>query len=427
VVHFFVADVSQTQAPVGCRSGGLVATNPPYGERIGQREDLDALYRTIGNTLERRFAGWRAAVLTADPELSFSTGMRAVKTNTIYNGALKCVLAQFEPGREKRLSPRRDESPGGSEGARMFANRLRKNARSRRRWASRNDLTCYRVYDADMPEYAAAIDFYEGMWVHLQEYAPPPEIEPETAQRRLEEMIAVVPEVLDVDPADVYVKQRKRQRGSAQYEKIAERGEFRQVHEGGNTFLINLTDYLDTGIFLDHRPTRRLLRTLAKGQDFLNLFCYTATATVYAAQGGARSTVSVDSSRTYLEWAEKNLGLNGYPSDRHRLVRDDCMAFLAKHTRRYGLIFVDPPTFSNTKSSRQDFVLQRDHGELIRHTAALLTQGGILIFSTNFQRFSLDESAMTGLQVTEITAATVPEDFRRTPHVHRAWRITREE
>ena len=317
----------------------------------------------------------------------------------------------------------------------MFANRLRKNQRHLARWARREGVTCYRVYDADLPEYAVAIDRYEE-WVHVQEYQAPKTIDPQQAAARLADVVAVVPAVLEVAPERVVVKVRSRQRGNEQYRRRGEGGTAVEVQEGGLRFLVNLTDYLDTGLFLDHRLVRARIRELAGGRRFLNLFAYTGSATVYAAAGGALATTSVDLSRAYLDRAADNLVLNGFMTAEegggHNLVRADCMEWLGTQTSLprgerapYGLILLDPPTFSNSKRMEGILDVQQDHVRLIRSAAGLLDDDGVLLFSTNSRRFVLDVAALTDLVVDDITRSTVPPDFARNPRVHRCWSITR--
>lgn len=309
----------------------------------------------------------------------------------------------------------------------MFANRLRKNLRLLGKWARREGVTCYRLYDADMPEYAIAVDLY-GRWAHVQEYAAPGTVAPARAEARLREAMAVLPEVLDIPPGNVVLKVRRRQKGPAQYERQAMTGDFHEVGEGGLRFLVNLTDYLDTGLFLDHRPTRAMIRDLAAGRRFLNLFAYTGTASVYAASGGAAFTSSVDMSRVYLDWARRNMALNGFVEGPvHHFVHADCLKWLTVHRReRYDLIFLDPPTFSTSKRmGERTFDVQRDHVPLIRSAASLLAGDGVLLFSNNFRRFAMDRRALSELAIEDISTVTIPHDFSRNPRIHTCWRITR--
>ncbi len=221
----------------------------------------------------------------------------------------------------------------------------------------------------------------------------------------------------------IVVKRRERQAGKKQYERQSSEGRFLEVEEGGVRLLVNLTDYLDTGLFLDHRPIRLRIQREAAGKRFLNLFCYTATATVHAAKGGARSTTSVDLSKTYLDWARRNLSLNGF-SDKQRLVQGDVMEWLREDRGQYDLIFIDPPTFSNSKRMEGVFDVQRDHVELLDLAMARLAQGGVLYFSNNFRKFELDEGLSARYQVEDISAQTLDQDFARNSKIHRAWRIT---
>jgi 23S rRNA (guanine2445-N2)-methyltransferase / 23S rRNA (guanine2069-N7)-methyltransferase len=312
-------------------------------------------------------------------------------------------------------------------GTEPFANRLRKNLRHLGKWARREGISCFRVYDADLPDYAVAVDLYEG-WANVQEYAAPPTVDPAKAATRLRDVMAVLPGVLGLAPGRVVLKVRRRQRGPSQYGRLGDRRAFHEVSEAGLRFFVNLTDYLDTGLFLDHRLTRALVRGLAGGRDFLNLFAYTGTASVYAAAGGARTTTTVDLSATYLDWARRNMARNGFAEGRsHRFLRADCLAWLATpHRRRYGLIFVDPPTFSNSKGmGGRTFEVQRDHARLIRAAARLLAPGGILLFSNNFRQFRMDRAALAEFVVEELTAATLPLDFQRNRRIHNSWKITR--
>jgi 23S rRNA (guanine2445-N2)-methyltransferase / 23S rRNA (guanine2069-N7)-methyltransferase len=283
------------------------------------------------------------------------------------------------------------------------------------------------VYDADLPEYALAVDLYER-WAHVQEYAAPATIDPEKAAARLRDALAVLPKALGFPEAHVILKVRRRQKGSAQYQRHATTGQFREIGEGGLRFLVNLTDYLDTGLFLDHRSTRALIRSVVRGGRFLNLFAYTGTASVYAAAGGAASTTTVDMSPVYLDWARRNMALNGFSEGRtHRFVRADCLAWLAApHPERYHVIFLDPPTFSNSaRMGEATFEVQRDHVSLIQSAAKLLARDGVLFFSNNFRHFKMHRAALAGLIVEDITPTTIPPDFLRNPRIHTCWRISR--
>jgi 23S rRNA (guanine2445-N2)-methyltransferase / 23S rRNA (guanine2069-N7)-methyltransferase len=415
-----LGDVARPDSDVG-----LVATNPPYGERIGAESGLPELYSELGLMLRERFRGWQAAVLTGNPPLARNLGVYAKRTHRFYNGTIECRLLRFDLNQASEQRPaevvRADWS--SRPGAQMFANRLRKNLKSLDSWAEREHIECFRVYDADMPEYAFAIDLYgrESRHAYVQEYAPPKTVDQESAGERRREVLSVLPEVLGLPPAHVHSRVRKPQKGSDQYEKRESVAERHAVRENGLKFWVNFRDYLDTGLFLDHRIMRQKLREWAQDVDFLNLFCYTGSATVYAAAGGARSSCSVDLSNTYLDWAHENLLLNGFGGQEHELFRADCLQWLESQEvwgPRFDLIFVDPPTFSNSK--RMDGVLdvQRDHVGMIRRSLKLLRPGGRLVFSTNYTRFKLDAEALADLAIEDISAATIPHDFERNARIH---------
>jgi 23S rRNA (guanine2445-N2)-methyltransferase / 23S rRNA (guanine2069-N7)-methyltransferase len=302
----------------------------------------------------------------------------------------------------------RPAGPAG-EVAEALANRLRKNVKTLGAWARREGITCWRLYDADIPEYAVAVDLYRDEesgedWAVVQEYEAPETVDAAKAQVRLADAVATVGATLAIPPERVVLKVRRRRRGREQHEKLGGEGRLHRVAEGGLSFLVNLTDYLDTGLFLDTRPVRALLRAAADGRRFLNLFCYTGTATVHAAAGGAVATVSVDLSPTYLDWARRNLGENGFAGPRHEFVRADCREWLQRERRRFDLIYLDPPAFSTSKAMRGTLDIQRDHAELIRDAARLLAEGGTLLFCTNLRRFRLDPAALPGLDCADISA-----------------------
>lgn len=404
---------------------GLLVANPPYGERLGERKEVEALYATLGERLRRGFVGWRASVFTGDPELGKQMGLRARRMHKLFNGALECRLLHFEVTPENFVTPGPPAPPvfDAEQLARHpLANRLRKNLKHLRKWAQREHTECFRIYDADIPEYAVAVDLY-GPRVHLQEYAPPADIPSQKAEKRLLEAIGVVAAVLETTPEAIFVKVRQRQKGQSQYQALERTGQFFEVREGPARLLVNLADYLDTGLFLDHRPTRALVRQSAHGKRFLNLFCYTGSVTVHAALGGAAETTSVDLSPVYLDWARRNLELNGLNETNHRLLRADCREWIAEDRGEYDLIFLDPPTFSNSKRMEGTLDIQRDHVELIRHAMDRLAPGGELIFSTNHRRFNLNAAELCALQLEDLSRATLPEDFKRNPRIHHCWRI----
>ncbi|MDZ4655368.1 MAG: bifunctional 23S rRNA (guanine(2069)-N(7))-methyltransferase RlmK/23S rRNA (guanine(2445)-N(2))-methyltransferase RlmL, partial [Coriobacteriia bacterium] len=412
-----VRDVREV-TPTRSAPRGLLVTNPPYGERL--TGDLESLYTALGERERRVFGGWRSAVLVSDKTLEARLGMHVDARHELMNGRIPIELVVAEV-------PKRSEGAVvvEDEGAAMFANRLRKRLKHLGKWARREGVTCYRVYDADLPEYAVAIDLYEGRWVHVAEYAPPATVDADMARQRLAAVMRVTPEVLGVRPEDVFLKVRQRQRGTDQYERTGSRGPLHEVHEGPCTFLVNFTDYLDTGVFFDHRPMRKRIMAEAEGQRVLNLFAYTGTVSVAAAHGGAKQVMTVDLSKTYLEWARANMERNGFTGVRYEYEQADCLQWLRKkRERRFDLIFLDPPPFSNSKRMSDAFDVQRDHVHLITRAAELLAPGGTLYFSANLRSFTLDTAHLEELDITDISAETIPPDFERNPRIHRVFKIT---
>lgn len=428
VAGFFTLDkqdVTHAAPPPGV-DYGLVITNPPYGERLGDRAEMPKLYRAVGDTLRNRFSGWRAAVLAGDVELGRAMQLHADKRYALYNGALETVLLTFD-------LKQRDEKPREpkplSAGAQMLKNRLEKNLKHLRKRLTREGIHCWRAYDQDLPEYAAAIDVYgdtDGRdHLHIQEYRAPADVPADVARLRLREIARVAGEVLGVPRERIAIKTRERGKGGSKYGQLDQRNEFIEVEEGGLKFLVNLTDYLDTGLFLDHRLVRAKVRELAGGKCFLNLFAYTATASVHAAAGGALETTSVDLSATYLEWASRNLALNGFTGVDHRLMQFDALDFLQRDRGHYGLIFVDPPTFSNSKRA-EDFDVQRDHVKLLEACNERLTRDGAIVFSNNFRRFKLDREALAvHFEIEDWSAPSIPFDFARRADIHGCWLLRR--
>lgn len=441
-IHVEKRDIADASAAASWTQG-LIVCNPPYGERLGDEEQAATLYRQFGEVMKQRFTGWQAAIIIGDPELGFRIGIRSQKPITLFNGALECKLlrlaieekAFFEPktkSQQERVESisRRAQVEQSDSQAEMFGNRLQKNLKKLSKWVKQNHVHCYRLYDADLPEYAVAVDVYHGdkTWINVQEYEPPKSIDPAKANQRLTGALREIVKVLQVPASQVFLKIRRKQKNTDQYEKLDDARHFHVVEEGGGKFWVNFEDYLDTGLFLDHRPMRLLIQQQAQGKRFLNLFAYTGSATVHAVIGGAVSSVTVDMSNTYLDWAKRNFELNGIHGD-HKLVRANCMQWLAEQARskqkpQFDLIFLDPPTFSNSKKMDEAFDIQQDYVQLIRNATALLAPDGMLYFSTNFRRFKMDEEALTGLVIADISAKTIPEDFKRDSKIHHCWRIS---
>ncbi|WP_313619186.1 bifunctional 23S rRNA (guanine(2069)-N(7))-methyltransferase RlmK/23S rRNA (guanine(2445)-N(2))-methyltransferase RlmL [Pantoea septica] len=410
-------DVLQLKNPLPGEQRGTVLSNPPYGERLESEPALIALHSQLGRIMKQHFGGWTLSLFSGSPELLSCLQLRAERQFKAKNGPIECV--------QKNYQLAENSSENGAQIAEDYANRLRKNMKKLEKWARQEGIACYRLYDADLPEYNVAVDRY-GEWVVVQEYAPPKTIDAAKARQRLFDVIGATLSVLELPANRLVLKTRERQKGKNQYQKLGEKGNFFEVQEYNARLLVNLTDYLDTGLFLDHRIARHMLGKMSKDKDFLNLFSYTGSASVHAGLGGARSTTTVDMSRTYLEWAERNLRLNGLTGRQHRLMQADCLSWLRESDETFDLIFIDPPTFSNSKRMEEDFDVQRDHIMLMRNLKRLLRAGGTVMFSNNKRGFKMDLEGLAslGLKAQDITQKTLSQDFARNRQIHNCWLIT---
>ena len=481
LIEFSVQDAKKVLPPEELSTGMLIS-NPPYGERLGGFSDTISLYTELGHHFKEAFAGWNLSMFAMDTELLSCLGMRAGKSFKFFNGPIECVLKNY------RISPKRlvegaavveeapkpvkqpkqakqakaaevvykestDDNPWGTITptqefpmteeteseivfkavkqikpaiyAEDFANRLLKNMKRLDKWAKREDIQCYRLYDADLPEYNVAIDRYNEYLI-IQEYRAPKEIDAQKVRRRFLDIVSTTRYLLDLTDDQLIIKVRERQKGRQQYEKLDSKKQRLVVQEGPAKIIVNLQDYLDTGLFLDHRPTRLRIGTMAKGKDFLNLFCYTATASVHAALGGAKSTTSVDMSNTYLNWGQENFTENGIQG-KHEFVQQDCIKWLQHAHEMYDLIFIDPPTFSNSKRMSDVFDVQDDHVALLTSASERVSPNGEIIFSNNKRGFKLDIEAIKalGFYVKDISKASIPEDFKGNEKIHQCWLLTK--
>ncbi|WP_338805410.1 bifunctional 23S rRNA (guanine(2069)-N(7))-methyltransferase RlmK/23S rRNA (guanine(2445)-N(2))-methyltransferase RlmL [Xenorhabdus griffiniae] len=420
LIQFQQGDASKLENPLPEGPEGTVLSNPPYGERLESEPALIALHSVFGRVMKARFPGWRLSLFSASPELLGCLQLRAEREFKAKNGPLDCIQKNYVIQKSEQLADKPQSLDTGI--AEDYANRLRKNEKKISKWAKQQGIDCYRLYDADLPEYNVAVDRYADKIV-VQEYAPPKSVDANKARQRLFDVISATMNVLSLSSNQLILKTRQRQKGKSQYEKMAEKQEFLLVNEYGAKFWVNLTDYLDTGLFLDHRIARKKLGEMSRGKDFLNLFAYTGSATVHAGLGGARSTTTVDMSRTYLEWAEKNLQANGLTGRQHRLIQADCLGWLAQTREQFDVIFIDPPTFSNSKRMENTFDVQRDHIELMKQLKRLLRPGGTLMFSNNKRGFKMDFAELNklGLVANEITEKTLSQDFARNRQIHNCW------
>jgi 23S rRNA (guanine2445-N2)-methyltransferase / 23S rRNA (guanine2069-N7)-methyltransferase len=414
--------------------------NPPYGERLQAEQGLARLYQEMGQVF-RQFDKAEINIISANPDLLHRLRLDRFDKKPVKNGPLDCLFVRFRVSTPKKAtSPepvveRVDHQLDLSEDARALKNRLSKNDKHLSKWAKRQGVDCYRLYDADLPEFAFALDRYRNAlnpdqcWYHLQEYQAPKNVEETKAAARIETAKSVIVELFGIPESDLFCKTRRRQRGSEQYEKLDHQAELFQVQEGDARLLINLSDYLDSGLFLDHRTTRQMVQQVIKGKSLLNLFCYTGSVSVQAALAGASSVTSADMSATYINWCRENFEINDlHDEKRYQFIQADCLDLLKVpgkylETHKYDVIFLDPPSFSNSKRMQQTLDIQRDHQEMIVQSMKLLSEGGQLFFSTNKKGFKLDKSLLERFAVTDITPKTIPEDFKRRPKIHQCWII----
>jgi 23S rRNA (guanine2445-N2)-methyltransferase / 23S rRNA (guanine2069-N7)-methyltransferase len=404
---------------------GLVIANPPYGMRLGEAEPLRYLYKNIADNFKKFFTGWKGAIFTGNPDLGKTMGLRAVKYYLLFNGTIECKLLLFDIQPKYFIGEHKaaeiiTQEIDSQDPINMFINRLIKNKKHLDKWAKRENISCYRIYDADLPEYAVAVDLY-GEWVHVQEYAPPKTIDEKKAQERIESIMKVLPQVLGVSPDHIAFKIRQKQTRELQYEKLGFEKKYVTVLENNAKYLVNLRDYLDTGLFIDQRMLRSKIAELAHKKHFLNLFGYTGTASVLAALEGSSSTTTVDMSATYLQWAKQNFALNGLSDNYNHFIQADCMEWIKEHTDKYDVIFVAPPVFSRSKRMEKDFDLQEDHFELLSMIKKNVLKNGKIIFATHKKNFTLDAKLVSLYKIEDISEKMLPMDFSKNKNSFYCW------
>lgn len=418
----------------------FIICNPPYDERLQAEEGIANLYSQMGKVF-KGFVNSDCHILSGNADLLHRLRLERTSKKPLKNGNLPCVFveldiksAQSDTADNKSIWGANNAS---QDEAQPLLNRINKNLKHLKRWAKRSGVTCYRVYDADLPEFAFALDRYQSAidplkeWFHLQEYQAPKNIPEHKAEHRLHIATQAIQNHFNLSDEQLVVKVRQKQKGTLQYEKQDSLGEKITVKEHHADLLVNLTDYLDTGLFLDHRLTRQWVYQNSNQKSVLNLFCYTGSVSVQAALGGAKRVVSADMSQTYLKWARENLDLNDCADEQqYPTLRADCMDLLEHPIKylegeKFDLIFLDPPSFSNSKKMSEIMDIQRDHGQMIQYAVHLLKEGGQLLFSTNKKGFKLNDVLERMYTVQDITAQTVSEDFKRRPKFHQCWLISR--
>ncbi|MEW6991667.1 bifunctional 23S rRNA (guanine(2069)-N(7))-methyltransferase RlmK/23S rRNA (guanine(2445)-N(2))-methyltransferase RlmL [Colwelliaceae bacterium 6441] len=421
-IEFSCKDINKLNNAFG--HTGTFLFNPPYGERIGELPELVENFVLLGQKLKSQFIHWRVAILTANVELLTLMKLASFKRYKFKNGPLDCQFALYNIDEKQAAGANLTAEFEHKDSA--FANRLLKNKKNLKSWLKKEQITCYRLYDADIPEYNVAVDVY-GEYIVIQEYAAPKKIEEEKVAKRLQEVIYFAPKVLNIPVDKVVLKTRAKQKGSNQYEKVAQSKQSIVINEYGAKFKINLWDYLDTGLFLDHRKTRQIVAKKAKGKSLLNLFAYTGSVSLQAALHGADAITTVDMSNTYLNWAQDNFALNNLSGHKYQFVQADCLKWLKENTNKFDVIFIDPPTFSNSKRMEDSFDVQRDYLNVISDAMSSLSDNGEIIFTNNKRNFKMDFDAIESLGVVakSITEQTRDKDFERNKHIHNSWLIKR--
>ena len=427
-IDFNVSNALNISVPAAT---GYLISNPPYGERLGNMTSLLQLYYQLGDKFKAEFGGWNLAILNSDSELLSALKLKADKQMKMNNGALECAFNLYTVHAEntRRVDPENIKVDGDvSDIAVPFANRIKKNFKQLQKWAKKEGIDSYRLYDADLPDYNVAIDKYLDHVV-VYEYAAPAEIPESVSKRRLTDVLIALPHAIGIDPNNIVLKTRERKKGISQYEKMQANKLELITTEYGAKFKLNLKEYLDTGLFLDHRLTRKMVGEKSKGRSVCNLFAYTGTASVHAAIGGATSVTTVDMSNTYINWAKENFALNGLNDDKYQFVQANCLQWIKRTHDRFDLIFIDPPTFSNSKRMEDSFDVLRDHVPLLSNLIKLLNPGGEIIFSNNKRKFKMEIEQLeaAGMSIKNIDNQTLPLDYKRNPQIHNTWLITHAE
>ncbi|WP_395167273.1 bifunctional 23S rRNA (guanine(2069)-N(7))-methyltransferase RlmK/23S rRNA (guanine(2445)-N(2))-methyltransferase RlmL [Francisella salimarina] len=413
-------------------SEGLIVTNPPYGERLygDQLDELLDIFNGFGDRLSQDFYGWKVAILTSFGESIKEMQLRTTKKNKFYNGAIETVLYQFDINEHARFKHESqlekniriaEASAQKSDEHVDFSNKLKKNLKNLKPWLKQSGVECYRLYDADIPTFAVAVDIY-GEHVFLQEYRADATIDQNMAKQRFYQAIYQIHKTLDIQYENIHTRVRQRQKGKEQYQKNNDKNNFHVINEFDAKFYVNFDDYLDTGIFLDHRKIRQLVAKASKNKTLLNLFSYTCTASVHAALKGAKTT-SVDMSNTYLEWGKNNFELNNLDIKKHKFIQADCISWLKSNSEKFDVIFLDPPTFSNSKRMDDILDIQRDHELLINLAMDSLKKDGVLYFSNNYRRFKMSSEIIAKFDCENIDKKCLSRDFLSNKNIHNCWEI----
>ncbi|QFQ32533.1 bifunctional 23S rRNA (guanine(2069)-N(7))-methyltransferase RlmK/23S rRNA (guanine(2445)-N(2))-methyltransferase RlmL [Buchnera aphidicola (Aphis fabae)] len=401
IIQFSTSNLNDLNNPYKEKEIGTLLINPPYGERENTENALVSLYIHMGYIFKKYFENWKLSIFTASEFLSNFLQMQAYEKLFFKNGPLNCFLKNYKIFSEI-LNQKNTE----------YENRLKKNIQKLKKWNDFKKIECFRIYDRDIPNYNIVVDVYKK-WLIIQEYESPKIINTHYAYKRLCHAIYYTKEILSIPIDNIVFKIRKKQKNKSQYQKLFNSNKFFIVQEYYAKLLINLTDYLDTGLFLEHRRIRKLINTMSYGKDFLNLFAYTGSASVYAGLGGAKTTTTIDISKTYIQWSIKNMSINNLIGKQHSFIQSNCLEWIKSNYQTFDLIFLNPPTFSNSKKMKKIFELKKDYLDLINSLKKNLRKNGYIIFSSSTNNFQInfDEVNKMQLYVKNITHLVQSKDF----------------
>lgn len=413
IIQFFTKNLNNLKNTYNKKEFGILLSNPPYGEREQTESQLVGLYVQLSMISKKYFKNWQLSVFSSSNFLLNFLQMQSHKEYILRNGALNCTQKNYKIFLHSSITES-DE----------FQNRLTKNFKKLNNWTQQENIECFRVYNADLPNYNIIIDIYKK-WIVLQEYKAPKIINYKKAHKRLCNAIYHTKEILSININNIILKIRQKNKNKTQYQKLFNQNNFIEIKEHHAKFLVNLTDYLDTGLFLEKRLIRKLIGKMSKGKDFLNLFSYTGTATVYAGLGNANSTTSIDISNTYIQWSIRNMSINNLSGSKHNFIQTNCLNWIKTTNKKFDLIFINPPTFSNSKKMNKSFELKRDFFHLIKDLKRILRQDGNIIFSSSTHNFkiNLDVLDKIKLYAKNITKKTQSKDYINDSKIYHSWII----
>lgn len=413
IIQFFTKNLNYLQNTYNKKETGMLLSNPPYGEREETESQLVGLYIQLSVISKKYFKNWKLSIFSASNFLLNFLQMQSHKEYVLKNGSLNCIQKNYQIFLDYSIAENNE-----------YQNRLRKNFKKLKNWTKRENIECFRVYNADLPNYNIIVDIYKK-WIIIQEYKAPKTVNYKKAHQRLCNAIYYTKETLSIDINNIILKIRKKNKNKTQYQKLFNKKNFIKVREHNAIFLVNLTDYLDTGLFLEKRLIRKLIGKMSEGKDFLNLFSYTGTATVYAALGNANSTTSIDISNTYIKWSIRNMSINNLSNSKHSFIQTNCLDWIKKTEKKFDLIFINPPTFSNSKNMNKCFELKKDFFEIMTDLKRILRKNGNIIFSSSTHNFTinLDIFNKIKLYAKNITKKTQCKDYIKNSKIYHSWII----